>query len=437
MKLPASPELELALLGLVIERPDLLDREDVDQEALVHANTVAWCVLRDLHARGEPIDFAVAAEAFAAAGLSRTVACDAQERGRDTVLPIVLPLLERLAHRREKMLIGDALRRDGEDEGPEDPEVLDTLVDRLEDLRRGRRLKHELVESRTALGAYFDRLDERRKAPATLRGLPTGLWSVDRFLGGLQPGQLAIVAARPSVGKSAFAHQVVRACAATHGVLVATAEMSSDEVLERMCAQGTGLSTLALRDGRISDERWRDVAQWAASFPSFELYEAPNPTIADLRQLVARRAGGKRPVNLLVLDHLGYLGEKKERGEDTAELRGRQTKALKAIARRYTCAVLALCQLNRESEKGGEMRCPSVAELRESGKIEEDADAVLLLHRKTRDAIPARLIVAKSRNGPIGSISLRWDPPSTRFLDEPGVNGSDQEPDAPQPGLWS
>src|SRR5439155_9335352 len=141
----------------------------------VHVHSRAWSALRDLHARGEPIDVAFAEAAFAEVQLSRGLAHDALETAQATVVGGVLPTLERLARDREKKRIAEALDIDSDGSGPENGEVLDTMIERLEDLRRRRRIKHELIESRVALGAYLDQVDGRRQSPATVRGLPIGL----------------------------------------------------------------------------------------------------------------------------------------------------------------------------------------------------------------------------------------------------------------------
>jgi replicative DNA helicase len=412
---PAESALELALLGHCLRQPDTLDRADVSA-ALLHIapHPTAFGVLQRLRGAGDAIDAITAGQAFASAGIVQgmSLAASALLAAEDTLLAHLLPPLTHLARRREKRRVGEALLREAADAGPEDIETLGTLADRLADLATFAPARRAELSSVVALQEYVAQATGTDTAPP----LPTGFASLDALLTGLYRGQIAVLAARPSVGKSALAQQVCRAVAVAGGrVLLATPEMSRYEVVERMLAQQSGLSTMALRPRPLPPWTRDQVLQQATTWPAFDLHDDPEPQVAHLRAIVARAAARQRPYDLVILDHLGWLADQRERGESLADAIGRRMKALKAMARHAGCALLAVCQLNRASEEGDKMRRPGLAELRSSGEIEQDADVVLLLHRETRLATEGEVIVAKQRNGPTGCVRLAWDGRSTRW----------------------
>jgi len=139
------------------------------------------------------------------------------------------------------------------------------------------------------------------------------------------------------------------------------------------------------------------------------LWGVAAPTVEDVRQMVAQMAKVGRAPALVAVDHLGWMGERPERGETLAQMRGRQSRGLKTIGKRYGCAMLLVAQLNRGSETGDGMRKPVLSDLRDSGELEQDGDLVILLHRESRETADGEFIIAKQRNGPTGATRVKWN----------------------------
>jgi replicative DNA helicase len=403
---PKHPTAEAAFLGLCIREPDWLDHVDVNVNLFDDQRYLkAYKQLSEMRQQSQPIDLL-----SAGAVIGKSLAAELAIAGEDCVGSAVLPIL--MLHRRKRDLvrIGDALVREGTIEGQPDHELLDIMDERLHAVMEAHAVSNDVIESPVLYEQYLTRLKAR--SAGVCDGLATGFRRLDRFTGGLPLGQLTVLAARTSVGKSAFSHQVTRATAKTgKHVLVCSAEMGRWEVVERMVAQELGIPTEDLRDGQLEGQ-WERLG--AYSIPRFTVFDASTMTVVDIGALVRRRHG-QRPLDLLLIDHLGYLADPPRAGEVRAVHLGRLTKALKAIARRTGCAVLLVSQLNRQSEEGEKMRRPGLADLRDSGEIEQDADMVLFLHRETRAAIAGELIVAKARNGPTGIIPIGWQPGITAW----------------------
>lgn len=246
-------------------------------------------------------------------------------------------------------------------------------------------------------------------------GVPTGIGSVDSMLGGLFPGDLVILAARPSVGKSAFGFQVAEHAATSGCVsLFVSLEMGNDDLTARYAAGHVGLSASDIRAGVFTEVDVERVDSLAASVASMPLHVWPtrSATVARIRGIartVAARAGG---LGLLVVDYLGLIAtndRRKPRWEQVTEI----SSELKTLAVELGVPLVALCQLGRDAEG----HRPHLANLRESGAIEQDADVVMLMHRQ-RDQSATELILAKNRHGPIGSLNLSFAPDRCRFTED-------------------
>lgn len=267
-------------------------------------------------------------------------------------------------------------------------------------------------------------LQERFNRGATLTGVPTGLPQLDDMTSGLQAGDLVILAARPSVGKTALAVQVaVHAARAGHRALVFSLEMSGVQLADRVQSHVAHVDSLGLRDPRKLDDadyaRLFDAVAQLNDIPM--LIDASSALTVDAISARVRQAAAQGGLGLVVLDYLTQIMPPK--AENTNAALQIITRQLKALAKDVGCPVLLLSQLNRQ----GEHR-PTLSALRDSGAIEQDADVVLFLHRpdpKRRDRI--MLIVEKQRNGPTGEIWLDADMAHMRFTE------GDEPMDDPEP----
>ncbi|MEI7768778.1 MAG: replicative DNA helicase [Chloroflexales bacterium] len=255
------------------------------------------------------------------------------------------------------------------------------------------------------------------------RVAPTGLFDLDRRLnGGLRPGQLALLAARPGLGKSGLAMSIAYTLGVRkrRSVGVVSLEMGRAELLQRLLAIHTGVNT-RLVEGltRRGDPAMLDALGVIAAAP-IAIEDSAMMTVMDVRSK-ARRLAAVRPLDLLIVDYLQLLIGDTPSNSRVDEV-SRISRQLKLLARELQCPILALSQLSREVEKR-QNKVPQLSDLRDSGSLEQDADIVLFIYREEVEAGPteqcglAEILVAKQRSGPLGVVPVRFDPPTTRFTD--------------------
>jgi replicative DNA helicase len=304
------------------------------------------------------------------------------------------------------------------------------LVDRAEQrvfeiAEHGFRGRQGATSVRALLPAVIDQIDDAYSNPDKLRGLPTGFTDFDKMTGGLRPGDLVIVAGRPSMGKTTLAvnmaeyaalhHQAARAC-----VAIFSMEMPSEQVITRMLSSVGGVPLGNLRSGRISDDDWVRITSATSQLSEAKIFvdETPALTPTELRAR-ARRVKREHGLDLIVVDYLQLMqvpGTKENRANEIAEI----SRGLKILAKELAVPVIALSQLNRGVEQR-ESKKPVMSDLRESGSIEQDADMILLIYREevydrntTKKGI-AEIDLVKHRNGEIGNFILTFQGQFTRF----------------------
>ncbi len=254
-------------------------------------------------------------------------------------------------------------------------------------------------------------------------GIPTGFIDLDRKTSGLQPGDLIIVAGRPSMGKTAFSLNIGENVAIENGLPVAvfSMEMSGVQLATRIIGSVGRLDQQKLRTGQFSEEDWHKLSDAVERIKDAQLHidETPALTIDGLRSRARRLARQCGQLGLVIVDYLQLMSANGV-GENRATEIGEISRGLKALAKELSCPVIALSQLNRELEKRPDKR-PKMADLRESGSIEQDADLILFIYRdevyneNSADKGIAEIIIAKQRNGPIGDVRLTFRGQYTRF----------------------
>lgn len=268
-----------------------------------------------------------------------------------------------------------------------------------------------------------------RREDHGVRGVATGFPALEEVLGGLKPQDLVILAARPSQGKTALALSILsHACLVReHSALFVSLEMSALSIADRLLSAHTGIaSTKLLRAWELTPGERERITMAGVGLQSMQLTIAdrPNQTVGQVAAN-ARRIKSRRGLDLVVIDYMGLIDGQRQKGENRQEEVARISRRLKGMARELDVPVLCLHQLNRQSEQREGHR-PRLSDLRESGQVEQDADAVLLLHRpEYYDANDqpgvAEVIVAKNRNGPTGTVRLMFQRHCTRFAEMPGA----------------
>lgn len=284
---------------------------------------------------------------------------------------------------------------------------------------------HKFVELKDTLAEAWDRLDRLHKSKNTLRGIATGFKELDNKLAGLQNSDLIILAARPSMGKTALALDIARQTAVSHGTPVGifSLEMSSQQLVDRMLAAESRVDAWKLRTGKLSVEaefeKIRDSLDKLSKAPIY-IDDQPGNNILKMRS-VARRLKSEKGLGLLIVDYLQLMVPTNTRYHDNLVQQVTEiSRSLKHLARELDIPVLALSQLSRAVESRGGR--PRLSDLRDSGSIEQDADVVMFIHREDKynensdKPNIAEIMIEKHRNGPTGKIELYFDDKKAMFL---------------------
>ncbi len=276
----------------------------------------------------------------------------------------------------------------------------------------------------------MEKIETLSRSGSALTGVPSGFAELDRLTTGFQPSELVIVAARPSMGKTAFCLNIAtHAAIEGHGVAIFSLEMSKDALVQRMLCAEARVDSQAVRRGEVRESDFSRLAQGLGILNTCPIWidDTPALTLLEMRSK-ARRLRAENDVGLVVVDYL-QLMRSPEHAENRVQEISDISRSLKQLARELNIPVIALSQLSRASEQRGGERTPMLSDLRDSGAIEQDADVVIFIHRpemykdlrdKAEEAGAqiegkADIIVAKHRNGPTGSFDLFFHKQFTRF----------------------
>lgn len=317
--------------------------------------------------------------------------------------------------RRKLISEGSSIVEMSFDEGKEVKEILDSAEQKVFSLSQ-KNMKQGFMHLKSVLAESFDRLDELHKKSGSLRGIATGFPDLDDTLAGLQDSNLVILAARPGMGKTAFALNIAQYASVSGKIPVGffSLEMSKEELVDRLLVAQADIDSWRLKTGKLSSDDFQKLSEAMGVLAEAPLFidDTPGLSISEMRTK-ARRLKAEHDVGLIVVDYLQLMrGRTKDnRVQEVAEI----SQGLKNLARELRIPVLSLSQLSRAVEhRGGNQ--PQLADLRESGSIEQDADVVMFLFRDDdEDLENMRLNIAKHRNGPLRMISLRFRGDRVRF----------------------
>jgi replicative DNA helicase len=312
------------------------------------------------------------------------------------------------------------------DDGLSARELVDRAEARVFEIaEQGTRLGSGAVRVSALLPPLIDKIDEWHTNPSKLRGLATGFSDFDHKTGGLRPGDLIVIAGRPSMGKTTLAVNMAEYAAVSPDIKASVAifsmEMPSEQLVTRMLASIGHVPLNSIRTGRISDDDWVRITAATSQLSDAKIFidESAGLTPTELRAR-ARRIKREHGLNLVIVDYLQLMqvpGTQENRATEIAEI----SRGLKALAKELSVPVIALSQLNRSVEQRTEKK-PVMSDLRESGAIEQDADMILLIYRDevydkntTKKGI-AEIDLAKHRNGEIGTFLLTFQGQYTRFV---------------------
>ncbi len=430
---PNSLDAEKALLGSVFIRPEAMhDVVDIINEHSFYSshNRAIWIALLELHTKASPIDILTLSSRLKEKGLLD----DIGGMGYLTELVNTVPSSTNIVHYAEivekKHVMRDLLRAAEQINGLGYEEELD-LHDILEKAEKAlytitsRTGSHKFVELKDTLDEAWERLDHLHKTKDELRGVPTGFVELDNKLSGFQKSDLIILAARPSMGKTALALDIVRKAAVNYKVPVAvfSLEMSSQQLVDRMLSAESQVDAWKIRTGHnLSMEHdfkaIGDAISRLSQAPIF-IDDAPGNNILKMRA-VARRLKNEKGIGLIVVDYLQLMVPTQTKYNDNLVQQVTEiSRSLKNLARELDVPVLALSQLSRAVEQRGGK--PKLSDLRDSGSIEQDADVVMFIHRESDQdnggrKEEAEILIEKHRNGPTGMAKLFFDSKKTTFM---------------------
>lgn len=291
-------------------------------------------------------------------------------------------------------------------------------------------IKQGFVHIKETLAESFDRLDELHKKEGTLRGIETGFVDLDNLLSGLQQSNLIVLAARPGQGKTAF---IINACQHAsvnlkYPVGIFSLEMSKEELVDRLLISQSDIDAWRLKTGKLSEEDFEKLSTAMGQLAEAPIFidDTPGISVPEIRTK-ARRLQLEHGIKLLVVDYL-QLADPGKRLENRVQEVTYISQSMKNIARELKIPVVAVSQLSRAVEHRGGDKRPQLADLRESGAIEQDADVVMFLYSPEEEMMPQRVVrvlVAKHRNGPVGEKELLFRGDRIRFynIDHSAVNG--------------
>jgi len=280
----------------------------------------------------------------------------------------------------------------------------------------------DFVPIRQVVMNALEKIEKASKQSGTVTGIPTGFIDLDYRTAGLQPSDLILVAARPSMGKTAFVLNIAQYVAfhEAKSVAIFSLEMSKEQLVNRLFSLESRVDAQALRTGNLSDSDWEKLVEGAGIIGDSKLIidDTPGISINELRSK-CRKYKLEQGLDIIIIDYLQLMtgsGRTESRQQEISDI----SRSLKALARELSVPVVALSQLSRAVEQRPDHR-PMMSDLRESGAIEQDADVVMFIYRddyynkETELKGISEIIIAKQRNGPIGTVNLAWLPEYTKF----------------------
>lgn len=435
---PHNLEAEQSLLGaLLLDQEAMLKVGDIvrAEDYYKGSHRLIFETMVDLFERHQPIDLLTLGNRLEEKGVLKQIG------GRTALVELtnVVTTSAHVANYAEIIAKKAALRRllkaAGEitELGFDEEQDVDSVLDEAERTLfnvSSNFIKQTFVPLHTVLSEAFERIDELHRDQGKLRGVPTGFVGVDNLLAGLQRSDLVILAARPSVGKTSFALDIMRSVAMKTKLPVGffSLEMAKEQLVDRMICAEAGVDLWKLRTGRLSehDDDFPRIGDALGRLSEAPIYidDSPAASIMTIRTK-ARRLQSEHGLSMIVIDYL-QLMEARQKTDNRVQEVAEISRGLKQIARELNVPVLALAQLSRAVELQ-KPAIPRLAHLRDSGSIEQDADVVMFLYRKAADRNyqpeeltpeekqSAEVHIAKHRNGPTGMVKLFWDSARASF----------------------
>lgn len=330
---------------------------------------------------------------------------------------------------RELIRVSSEIQAKAYDDTNDVNELLDFSENELFQIAEGN-IKKEIAPINAVLKEAIHEIEEASKREDALVGVPSGFTRLDRLTSGWQRSDLIIIAARPSMGKTALALSMARNMAVDHkkSVAIFSLEMSAIQLVNRLIVSETELPSDRIKNGRLKEDEWKHLESRIKNLEDAKVYIDDTPAISvfELRAK-CRRLAAQHKLDIAIIDYLQLMTGPKEAGSREQEVSS-ISRSLKSISKELNVPILALSQLNRSVEVRGGNKRPQLSDLRESGAIEQDADMVIFIHRAEKYGMMefdgggstkglAEIILSKNRNGPVGDVFLRFREERAQFVD--------------------
>lgn len=437
-KVPYSVSAEQAVLGSLIRDPKCINEVAVQTKAdyfYIPQHREIYSAIASMYELSQTIDFVSLLDRLIKNGVFNEADGKAYITKLVEAVPSAASVLTYVSIIREhyysRALMGAAqsIIKDINENLMDSDKLLDSAEQRIYEIREGREMGGLTHIKDVISGETYDRLSKIAD-PETRNdyiGIPSGIGELDKMITGLNKSDLIILGARPGMGKTSFALNIARNVAVNSGKTVCffSLEMTRDQLAQRMLSSEAAIKSEKLRTGELDTDEWTRLTQAGENLSKAEIYfdETSNITVSQMKAKLLRM----KRVDLVVIDYLGLMQSSKftdNRVQQISEI----TRSLKIMAKDLKIPVIACAQLSRGTETKGKSHKPALADLRDSGSIEQDADIVLFLYRDSyydseksadedkSDINKSECIVAKNRHGETGTIPLHWDGQHTRFM---------------------
>jgi len=428
---PSSLEAEQSVIGsMIMDREAIaIALEHIDQHDFYHPDLkLVFSSIIDLYNKNNPVDLVTLQEALKKENQLDTIGGVEYLSKLAFSVPTSAHVKNYASIVKEKSVLRRLIKT-GQDivsdsyDGKEDLEhILNSAEEKIFNIMQNRKTE-EFTDIRELINPTLNMIVKAHENGDSVTGISTGFIDLDTRTAGLQPADLVLVAARPSMGKTAFALNVAQHAAikGDYSTAIFSLEMSKEQLVNRMLCSEAMVDAQKVRTGSLEDEEWSNLLSGAAILNNSPIFidDTPGITVAEMKAK-CRKLKLEKGLDLILIDYLQLMsgnGNGDSRQQEISEI----SRSLKALAREMQAPVIALSQLSRACEARADHR-PMLSDLRESGAIEQDADVVMFLYRdeyynKDSDMKGlAELIIAKQRNGPTGTVELSWFGQYTKFM---------------------
>ena len=450
---PQAVELEEAVLGaLMLEKDSIITVQEflTPESFYTEEHRIIFRAINDLATELKPVDLYTVTERLkveknlAKVGGASYLAQLTQKVGSAANVEFHAKIIAQKYVQRELIRSATEIQRRSYDESTDVTDLISFAEGEIFKVADGH-VKRSVQSSKDVLARAIAQIEEASKNESSYNGVASGFTAIDRVTLGWQASDLVIIAARPAMGKTSFVLTMARNMAVDYecGVAFFSLEMSAVQLMNRLIIAETGLSSTAVKSGRLTPEQWKHLESATKPLGAAQLYidDTPALSVFEFRSK-ARRLKTHNDIKIIIIDYLQLMtGMQDNRNGNREQEVAFISRTLKAIAKELNVPIIALSQLNRSTETRGGSRRPQLSDLRESGAIEQDADIVAFIHRpeyyginQDENGMPtaglAEFIIAKHRNGAVTDVKLRFLNDQARFTDIDAV-------DIPQSGSQS